>query len=369
MNERLEMPHVERVAVAGQEDLVDVEPHESTIPDKTLEIIVDWLSARAVDSPAVSIKSNGVGRSHMTFGASEGAVIHECPVSLGHRNLFGIVTSLRWPDVGLAGRSELPVIFFLNAGVLDHTGPGRLWVELSRRWARAGFRVVRFDLTGVGDSAERIGEVRPVVFAPDALDDLVDATRSVLTDDPSNAVFVGLCSGAYHAVEGAMALNVQCIYAVNPALSFRPPKMSAESLSGQGLEEPGPRRQFSGARKGWAIRSLPARDRLDMVWEHLPNFAWWIINRVALESAPARLISRLVDSGVDVFVLAGTIEARALARGENVTMRRLGRNPRFTMKIMHDLEHTLFERQGREQAVNALTKDLLARYGVVEIDR
>ncbi len=380
MNERLEMPHVERVAIEGQEDLVDAEPFESTIPDKTLEIIVDWLSARAGGSPAVLINSDGVGRSHATFSALQGANIHEYPVPFDKRNLFGIVTSPRWPDDGVAGpseqpsteetpRQELPTIFLLNAGVLDHTGPGRLWVELSRRWARAGFRVVRFDLTGVGDSAERVGEARPVVFAPDAVDDLIDATRAVLPDDPSNAVYVGLCSGAYHAVEGAMALNVQCIYAVNPALTFKPPKMSAESLSEQGSEERGPGRELSGARKGWAARSLPARNRLDLVVEHLPDFAWWIINRMTLESPPAQLISRVVESDVDVFVLSATPEARILTRGENGTMQRLRRNPRFAMKIVPNLEHSLFERLSREQAANLLTQDLLERYGVVEMDR
>ena len=273
MNERLDMPHVERVAVSGQEDLVDVEPYVSTIPEKTLEIIVDWLRARAVEAPTGEIACDGVGRTHAAFRAPNGSITYEYPVPIGQRNLFGIVTSLRGPNDGMvqsstatATAAELPAIFLLNAGVLDHTGPGRLWVDLSRRWARAGFPVVRFDLTGVGDSAERLGEERPVVFAPDALGDLVEVTRAVLPDDPSNAVYVGLCSGAYHAVEGAIALNVQSIYAVNPALIFRPPKMSAESMSEQVLEEPGPRRQLSGARKGWAARSLPAATGSTWSW-------------------------------------------------------------------------------------------------------
>ena len=81
------------------------------------------------------------------------------------------------------------------------------------------------------------------------------------------------------------------------------------------------------------------------------------------------MIARVVEADVDVFVLAGTNEARTLTRGENGTMQRLKRSPRFSMKILPHLEHSLFERQGREQAVNVLTQDLLARYGVVETDR
>jgi alpha-beta hydrolase superfamily lysophospholipase len=379
MNERLEMPHVEHVEVTGQEELVDVEPGDSTVPDRTLEIITDWLSARAFDSSAVLIDGDAVGRSRATFGMSQGGIIHEYPVQLGQRNLFGIVTSQR-PQDGLAGppkgrateetpSRDLPAIFFLNTSVIDHTGPGRVWLELGRRWARAGFRVVRFDLTGVGDSPKRIGEVSPILFAPDALDDVVGAVRAVLPDDSSNAVFVGLCSGAYHAVEGAMVLNVQCIYAINPGLTFKPPLMSGESVSESSPEMLETNRQVSGARRGWAARALPARDRLEVVFEHLPNFVWWMINRLTLESPPARLLSQVVDSGVDLFVLAGAAEARYLTRGENSTMKRIRRNPRFTMEVIPSLEHTLFDLESRERAFKVLTQDLFARFGVVDMDR
>ena len=58
------------------------------------------------------------------------------------------------PDAtaGEPGAPDLPTIFFLNAGVIDHVGPAGLWVRLARQWAEAGFRAIRFDLSGNGDS-------------------------------------------------------------------------------------------------------------------------------------------------------------------------------------------------------------------------
>jgi pimeloyl-ACP methyl ester carboxylesterase len=41
---------------------------------------------------------------------------------------------------------------FLNAGAVRHTGPNRLWVEASRRWAARGVPVLRVDLEGIGEA-------------------------------------------------------------------------------------------------------------------------------------------------------------------------------------------------------------------------
>jgi hypothetical protein len=62
---------------------------------------------------------------------------------------------------------------------------------------------------------------------------------------------------------------------------------------------------------------------------------------------------------VNVLVIVGDEEAMWLSRGEGPTMRRLSRSPRFRMETIPDLEHTLFERHGRELAAGLVTKYVL----------
>jgi hypothetical protein len=176
--------------------------------------------------------------------------------------------------------------------------------------------------------------------------------RDVAPDDPSNAVLVGLCSGAYHAVEGALATPVRGVCVVNPMLAFVPPEDG--KLDG--------RRQASAAPKRWA-RSLPGHRLVGRVTDRLPSAMWWIINRLAVEAAPARSLTKVLGSGVDVFVIAGDYEARLLSRGERRTLRRLQETGRFRMEIIPDLEHSLFERHGRELATRLLTDHVLVTYG------
>jgi pimeloyl-ACP methyl ester carboxylesterase len=366
VNERLSMPHVERLSIEGQEELVDVQPDAAQTPFDTIETMVEWLGARAGSSPTVPVDVDSVGCSRaVVMMTPEGHAIVEQALTLGPVGLFGIMTSRQddGPPVVHDGddsasasdaSSQSPTIFFLNAGALDHVGPARLWVQLSRLWAEAGARTVRFDLTGLGDSPRRAGEPRPIVYAPDALDDVLDVLRAVSPEDPSNAILVGLCSGGYHAIEAALALKVRGLCAVNPILTIRLPEVT-ESLFPIRSEEVGPRRTPLGARKGMARRSLPMHEVLSPLVQRLPDAAWWMINRVAVESPPARLLSRVVDAGVDLLVIAGNREARFLSRGEGRTMRRLGKNKKFHMEVIPELEHSLFERHGRELASVLLT--------------
>jgi pimeloyl-ACP methyl ester carboxylesterase len=375
MNERLALPHVERVSIVGQEKLVDVAPDAATMPEGTIETIVAWLVRRAAATPTVSIDVGTVGRACVTVGtAPDGVAIEERVVTLGQFGLFGIMTSrtdfggeVDLPANGLIAEDtsgvwgKPPTACFLNAGVLDHVGPARLWVMLSRAWAEAGIRAVRFDLTGLGDSPLRIGQPDPVLFAPDALDDVLDALRDISPEDPSNAVLVGLCSGGYHAMEGAIELKVRGVCTVNPVLTFRPPEVGADVVFELRPTALGNRRPASGARKRWA-KALPAHDLIGPVFERLPDSLWWIINRVAVQSPPARLLANVVDAHVNLFVIAGNEEARLLSRGEGRTLRRLWSNKLFHMEVIPGLEHSLFEQHGRELVTALLTEHVLGRY-------
>ena len=395
MNERLALPHVERREVNGQGELVDVQPDAAKVPQETLSIMVEWLSGRAGAAPAVAIDADAVGRTFGRVGtAPDGAVIAERAVSLGPIGLFGIMTTRCAPDdlaavaaapsatsaAGAAG--ETPTVFFFNAGVIDHLGPARLWVQLSRRWAQAGLRSIRFDLSSVGDSPRHAGQPAQQVYSSAALNDVVDVLHAALPADPTNAVLVGLCSGAYFAVEESLADKVRGLCVVNPILTFNAPAATsgkgpqpsaggaAKAASAAGAASAGSAgggasaaggRQVKGGMKGW-VRAIPAYDRLNKLVQRMPSSAWWIINRLAVDTPPARRLAQVVDTGANVFVIAGTDEGRWLRGGEERTLRQLERTGRFHMEVIPGLEHTLFERHTREIAAGMLSEHVIRTF-------
>jgi pimeloyl-ACP methyl ester carboxylesterase len=104
------------------------------------------------------------------------------------QNLNGILTVPRG-----GGHANKPAIVILNSGVVHRIGHHRMYVTMARRLAAAGHAVLRFDLSGIGDSA-RSDSLEPgpaaVADVASALDWLSE-TRGFKT-----AVLLGLCSGA-----------------------------------------------------------------------------------------------------------------------------------------------------------------------------
>lgn len=105
------------------------------------------------------------------------------------KSLVGIVT-----EASSGGRDDGPAVILLNSGILHHVGACRLHVKLARTLAPAGYTVMRFDHSGIGDSDARREtlpfEKSAVLDVQEAMDYLT-ATRGV-----REFVLMGLCSGA-----------------------------------------------------------------------------------------------------------------------------------------------------------------------------
>jgi pimeloyl-ACP methyl ester carboxylesterase len=126
--------------------------------------------------------------------------LREQVILLGKRkSLVGIVAQGSTGDSGGGDQdSRLPAIVILNSGIIHRVGPNRMFVRLSRQLAVAGHLVVRFDLSGIGDSEPRADGLAPLdatlADIREVLDSL-EATRQV-----RRFILVGLCSGADHSV-------------------------------------------------------------------------------------------------------------------------------------------------------------------------
>jgi alpha-beta hydrolase superfamily lysophospholipase len=374
MNERLDMPHVQQEQIAGQEELIDVDPGYAVVPETTIDTIVEWLATRSLGNSLKPIDPLSVGRTSAIVGRSEkGVAIEERAAMIGASELFSITTSPQHDEhlpasavmaySGIGGSwSTPPTVYFLNAGVIDHVGPARLWVQLSRSLAKAGLRSVRFDLSGLGDSSSGTYRPREYIYAPAAIDEVLSMLLELSPDDPSNVILVGLCSGGYHALEGALAEKTRGVCVVNPVLTFTPPEVRIDAPPELQDGKLDVRRRASAAKKDWTRIMPAARGVLGPLVLRLPDWTWWILNRLAVASSPVNTFRQVIDNDSDVLVLAGEREARLLCRGESSRVRQLRSTGRFRLEVIPGLEHTLLERKGRETASRILTDYLLEHY-------
>ena len=113
---------------------------------------------------------------------------------LGNRStLVGIIAQPSSP-----APDNMPAVVILNTGIVHRVGHNRMYVTLSRMLAGAGHVVLRFDLSGIGDSEQRADKLSTI---DSSLADIKEALDFLAASrQASRFVLIGLCSGADHAV-------------------------------------------------------------------------------------------------------------------------------------------------------------------------
>jgi pimeloyl-ACP methyl ester carboxylesterase len=117
--------------------------------------------------------------------------VKEQAVRFGQKeSMVGVLTE---PDAP----TSRPHLLIFNAGFVHHVGPGRLAVEMARHVVETGFPTLRFDFSGIGDSAPRVPPLDAIscgiADAREAMDHLASAHGA------ERFILFGLCSGARHA--------------------------------------------------------------------------------------------------------------------------------------------------------------------------
>lgn len=124
----------------------------------------------------------------------------EAPVLFGPDDLlFGLLSR---PQGGTAPAGDIGCLV-LNTGVNHRIGPHRINVKAARRLASAGIPALRFDLSGIGDSAAAQGSSG---YRVQALEDM-KAAMDYLSQRHGLRRFLvfGICSGAENALALALA--------------------------------------------------------------------------------------------------------------------------------------------------------------------
>ncbi len=351
MTDRLEQESLETGAATGQGQLLDVPPELSVVPEDALRRVVAWLTAGVDDQPAEPVKAPD-GDQVVLVGSGPGGSlpVREHLTRLGPDGIVGLVDE----PVDPSARGEngpAPWVVLVNVAAEHHIGPGRRWVEWARSWAASGYRVVRIDQSGVGDSPTRPGGVDDRAFAPEWIDDM----RHVVTDlagDGARVGIVGLCSGSYSALEVAMWEHVDAVFAINPRLTLYPAAKGTPVYTDRRRAAMLPNAPFA---------RLARRRRI------LAGGLWRIYRELAVWHAPLLVLWRVLRRGTAVEVVACHDDAQHFT--EVYALRplfwRMRRHRRFAFTDTDVIDHSLLSRRAQlaahERATAFLDRYLTAK--------
>jgi pimeloyl-ACP methyl ester carboxylesterase len=227
----------------------------------------------------------------------------------------------------------VPWVLLVNVAAEHHIGPGRRWVEWARSWAALGYRVVRIDQSGVGDSPTRPGRPDDLAFAPEWIDDMRHVV-SALAADGARVGVVGLCSGSYSAFEVAMWEHVEAVFAINPRLTLYPAAKGSPVYTD---------RRRAAMLPNKPVADLARRHRL------LAGGIWRVYREVAIWHAPVLVLWRVRRRGTAVQVVACHDDAKHFT--EVYALRPLlwwmRRSPRFQFVDSDVVDHSLLGRPGQ----------------------
>lgn len=226
---------VEQFAVPGVSQML-VEPHKGEVPESAIRKIGDWMNQHSDfgedctrSEQALEEVESLISRNLMPLSALCSPNVRETAICLSDSpNLFGILSEPTTPPV-----ANRPTIILLNAGAAYRIGPGRMNVEMARQFASQGFRCLRLDLNGLGDSIATDASQENDSYAATAFRDIgltMEALRKRF--GPQQFVLMGLCSGAYASFQAAAQFDdadlVEAIM-INPLTYFWQNGMSLET--------------------------------------------------------------------------------------------------------------------------------------------
>jgi pimeloyl-ACP methyl ester carboxylesterase len=121
--------------------------------------------------------------------------LSEQAVLLGERkSMAGIFTQA----AGTAAPADNIALVILNSGIIHRVGHHRMYVTFSRALAAEGYTVLRFDLSGLGDSENRADGLPPLESSLADLKEVLDWLETI--KHAKRMILIGLCSGADSAV-------------------------------------------------------------------------------------------------------------------------------------------------------------------------
>jgi alpha-beta hydrolase superfamily lysophospholipase len=337
--------------------LLQRDSFEAEVPHHAWAGVARWLHTL----PAPQIACGGVtpaGDAVLHVGATQ-----ETPIRFGaDASLFGILTT--------SDRSsgDAPAVLLVNTSANPRWGNGRVSVDIARMLAAEGVTSLRMDAAGMGDAALPSGELGRPYSA--ALTEEVRHGVAVLMQRTQRPVVVlGVCSGAYHALQaacrddrvaGLILVNMQRFVwrdgdpsdivrrsALRPTQFYVRNLLSAQAwcrLIRADFDVANLARVFAAR---IMRRSIAA---LDPLLGHLPGGTR--VGRVR------RTMRMLGDRGVPILYVLGCNDpgVEELAEYFGNSGWRLQQQPNVTLSILRDADHTLGARSVRAALLEEIRK-------------
>jgi alpha/beta superfamily hydrolase len=187
-----------QIDAATTEDISTIlrDSHLAAVPHATIAQIVGWVTALPTKPQRTNAPPSwpGVGQPAKTLNL---AFATESPVRFGpHDGLFGIMCR---PNQ----QRDAPPILLVNTSANPRAGNARIAVDLARRLAAEGIASLRMDGAGMGDSAPATGELGSP-YSEAATNDVRHAVELLHQQTGEPAIVLGICSGAYHALQAGL---------------------------------------------------------------------------------------------------------------------------------------------------------------------
>jgi pimeloyl-ACP methyl ester carboxylesterase len=381
----------EQIQVPGYQEML-AEPHRCQVPQRAILQIVSWLHTQIVSDTVgeLCIDFDHLGstiaqmqqRPESSLIAGNSPQIQERLVRISREpDLFGILSE------PVEAAADLPAIIVLNSGSAYHIGPGRLHVHLTRQLAAEGYRCLRMDINGLGDSITENPAAENETYPGTAFRD-VDLAISALQRDfgVQKCVLLGLCSGAYAAFQSAASIpNPALIESVllNPLTFFWTEGMTLESAPVGELV----------ARHYYLSSALQPKKWLKLLSGQTEIGLWGaaklLLNRLGLRGTRAQMDTHETDSSASVRIashpdkddlpadLASISRAgRTLAMffavsdpGYSILMHkarqdanRLLRAGQLQISFIKDADHTFSRRSARQALLDSILMYLRDRF-------
>ena len=350
-------------ATAPGYDAMIADAHAAAIPHELIVTTTRWI----VDRYGRADRGSFVAGPSPALSAAP--TVSETPLRFG--SLFGVLSH----PTGAARRST--GVLLVNAGSVDHVGPNRMYVTLSRRWAALGYSVLRFDIGGIGDSAAPAGAAENHPYPSHAVGDIARGIAELRARGADRIVLAGLCSGAHASFHAALELaGVHGVLLMNPIVFYWKPSDSLDFSSWLNYTES---RHYASSARRWTtwVRLLRGQVEVrrasrigylrarDAVRAKHAALARRLRLRADEPENPARDFERLVGQGTDVLLLFSDGEPGhhhlRLHYGREVS--RLQRASAFQLCAVDGADHTFTSPDARQRVEMLLTEHLVARHG------
>jgi alpha-beta hydrolase superfamily lysophospholipase len=350
-------------AAPGYGALMRPDPQYSVVPDAAWTAVNDWFVARYAFVEGASVTraiypTAAEVREHQIASA-----VSEEIVDIG--GLFGVVT-----EPASAASIVRPTIVLHNMGVNSHIGANRMYVRMARRWAGLGFRVLRFDSSGLGDSPASVRVPENQAYSHEAIDD----SRRVIdflarTRGARQFVLLGLCSGAYVSYHAALAdERVVGLVLLNILLFHWKPGDPVDARKRDVVKSTHFYWKAAFARHVW-VRLTRGEVNVGTIAGGVFQKGWErarhrVVHAVAGESDVARGFRGLLRRGTGVLLAFsaedGGRDVIDLHLGTNAE--RFRREPAFRFVVLEGADHTFSSRAVEEELLSLLTRHLTLHF-------